>query len=101
MPRKLTGTVFVHRGKYYGRFMIGPKRRRAFQLTTVTSLAEGEARARLLAELSVQLCASNQIELAARLIEAGACAQEGEELDEVVETVQRICTGELRQRPST
>src|SRR5690606_12927236 len=100
MARKASGTLMWKGGKPYARITLAGKRP-IFLLTTVATEAEARARVDVLADLAAQLRPLGQPELALQLLQAGADAQEGAELEEVIDTVRRVCTGELRIRPTS
>ena len=101
MARQATGSVIVDRGRFYARITLAPKNRRAFHLPTVRSEDEARERAQLLADLAAQLRAAGHPELTRDLVQAGADAKAGAELDEVRETAARLCAGELRRKPTS
>ncbi len=101
MPRSATGNVLLSKGSYYARVTIAPRTRRAFRMPSIRSEEAARVRADVLAELAAQLRkAGAPRELVPKLIEAGAEARTRAELDEVRDTVRRVCAGELRPRPT-
>ncbi len=101
MAKKATGQLISKHGKHYARVRTSANVRRAFLLSAVAREDEARARVDVLAGLAAQLRTIGQPDLAVELLEAGAAAREGDELDEVIDTVRRLVAGELRIKPTS
>lgn len=96
MPRKPTGSIFLDRGKWYGRVTLGPKDRPAFVLSTCATEAAALERLKILAEITAQLRAGKVDSDPARRLLDRAGSAEGKELLEVRRLAVRLAAGEVR-----
>lgn len=102
MPRTSKGSARFRRGRWTARVTLGPGHRVELALPTCgpDDAAKAQDRAELLTELADRLRAAGHQGLAPRLLERAA-ARDGQELEDVVGAVDRLCEGAAAPAPTT
>jgi hypothetical protein len=101
MPKESSGNVYQARGKWYARIRVAPGDRRLVPLPTCTSEEQADARKVLLLELVGRMRdKSIATETIARAVKL-AGERDGDDLRDVIATVDALCAGRLRPRTAS